>query len=53
MNEENKIKDRCPICGYQFDEVLDINICPTLHYGENNFTPDELITDDDDYAWCY
>lgn len=42
----------CPICGHEFDEVKEINICPTQHYGRQEFIPDELITDDDDYAWC-
>lgn len=49
----SQVKNCCPICGYQFDEVEDINICPTGHEGwGNKFTKDELITEDDDYAWC-
>jgi rubredoxin len=45
-------RNRCPICGHEFDEVKAVNVCPTIHYGEQEFTPDDLITDDDDYAWC-
>jgi hypothetical protein len=52
MNEENKVKDHCPICGYQFDEVLPVNVCPTRHYGEQEFTPEQLIGCYDDYEWC-
>lgn len=46
-------KDHCPICGYHFDEVEDVNVCPTKHYGQQKFTPEELITDMDDYLWCH
>jgi hypothetical protein len=45
-------RDCCPICGHQFQEVQDVNVCPTEHYGEQEFTRDELISEDDDYAWC-
>ena len=32
-------------------EVKVISVCPTQHYGEREFTPDELIADDEDYEW--
>jgi hypothetical protein len=44
------IRDRCPICGYQFDEdeiKHEDNIC---HYGHISSIR-ELITEDDDFAW--
>ena len=44
-------KECCPICGYEFETVREANVCPTRHYGEQVFTPEELITSDDDYAW--
>lgn len=47
------IKNRCPICGYEFDSVEDVNTCPVTHYGINQFLREELITEDDDYMWCY
>jgi hypothetical protein len=55
MNDKRVGPDRvcCPVCGYEFDEVKDVNVCPTRHYGIQNFTPDELLNTDDDYAWCY
>ncbi len=52
MDEENKVKDHCPICGHRFDEVKDVNVCPTTHHGENEFGRDELIGCYDDHAWC-
>jgi hypothetical protein len=52
-NKMGKEKDTCPICGHQFDEVEEENVCPTYHYGEQTFKPEDLITDDDDYLWCY
>lgn len=45
----------CPICGHEFDSddvFIGLVWCPTQHYGEEFFTLDELITSDDDYAWC-
>ena len=50
--EETLPKCRCPICGHTFYEVKEKNICPTKHYGDQEFTPDQLVTDNDDYAWC-
>jgi hypothetical protein len=49
---DTKEKDRCPVCGYQFDEVRDLNTCPQ-HSPTQSFDRDQLITDDDDYAYCY
>lgn len=43
---------RCPICGHEFHPVENINVCPTQHYGEQEFTRDQLIGEDDDYLWC-
>lgn len=46
-------KCRCHICGHEFDPVLEVNVCPRApHYGESSYTPEDLITEDDDYAWC-
>lgn len=45
-------RDRCPICGHQFVEVKDVNVCPTEHGGQQEFAREELIGEDDDYAWC-
>jgi hypothetical protein len=54
----------CPICGHEFDEVQEWNECPTSKdtggHGcgrddaptRNHFHRDQLITSDDDYAWC-
>jgi hypothetical protein len=45
-------RDCCPICGHQFSEVRDINICTTDHRGWGvAFLREELIHRDDDYAW--
>jgi hypothetical protein len=44
-------KECCPICGHEFDPVREANVCPTAHYGEQVWTPEQLITGDDDYAW--
>jgi hypothetical protein len=46
---ENKVFDCCPVCGHQFDEVKSINVC--LRCGEQS-APDQLIHEEDDYAWC-
>lgn len=51
--DKNKqlIRDRCPICGYQFDEdeiKYEDNICCYGHISSLR----ELITEDDDYVWC-
>lgn len=43
-------KDRCPICGHQFDEVQDLNVCPKEH-PVPPLWPEELITEVDDYEW--
>lgn len=45
-------KRHCPICNYEFEELAEVNICPNTHYGENSFTHEQLITEDEDYAWC-
>lgn len=47
-------RDCCPICGHQFDEVKEVNVCPCKgHWNiQKEFTPDELITDSDDYLYC-
>lgn len=60
-------KDRCPVCGKQFDQVAEINVCRytpdssirldrntlLLHHPYSNyFTPEDLITEEDDYEWC-
>lgn len=42
----------CPICGHEFDDVYEANVCPVPHYHEQVFTPEELISSDSDYAWC-
>lgn len=49
-------RDCCPICGTAFEVVTESNTC---NYGVNRrgqphgpFSPDELITEEDDYAWC-
>lgn len=42
----------CPVCGHDFyDEVRDEQDCPNC--GTKEITREELISDDDDYAWCY
>lgn len=45
------MKDRCPVCGHQFDPVNPVNVCP-FHNPTEAFTPDELVGEDDDYAYC-
>ena len=52
VEEENKVKNCCPICGHEFEEIKPINVCPTFHYFEQEFKPEELIGRWDDYAWC-
>lgn len=47
MNDEMK-KNCCPICGHEFEEINDINVCPNC--GEVS-KPEDLITEDDDYLW--
>lgn len=49
---QNQGRCCCPICGNEFDEVKPINVCPTRHYGEQEFTPEQLIGPYDDYVWC-
>lgn len=41
-------RDCCPICGYQFDDVRKVQVCP---YCYEESEADKLITLDDDYAW--
>jgi len=38
----------CPICGYKFEEVLPINVCPNC---KEESKEEELISEDDDYLW--
>lgn len=49
MNEGER--DRCPVCGYQFEEAQEQNTCPK-HSPTELFSRDELIGEDDDYAYC-
>jgi len=46
-------KDQCPICGAQIEEVTEdqTNYCSQLDC-HGPFFPEELISEDDDYAWC-
>ena len=49
-------KVHCPVCGHDFmvepGEIRAINTCPVDHLGDGrDFTPDQLITEDDDYTW--
>lgn len=47
--EKEYIKDRCPICGSQFDEIKEEgNICGLCGYIAGSL---ELISEDEDYAW--
>lgn len=52
---ETKPKTQCPICGHDFivepGEIRAANTCPRMHSGGQSFAPEELITEDDDYAW--
>jgi hypothetical protein len=50
-NMDQKPRDCCPVCGYQFEEVKELNECPR-HKPTESFAPDELIAEDDDYAYC-
>ena len=45
-------KDQCPICGAQIEEMTvgQTIYCPEHKHGP--FFPEELIDDDEDYAWC-
>lgn len=47
-------KNQCPVCGYRFyDDVHEFNICPKGHQAHGEvFTPEQLITEDDDYLYC-
>lgn len=51
-NGKKLAKNVCPICGHEFYEVKELNVCK--HHGPwtEAFTREELITDEDDYAWC-
>ena len=50
MDEFNTIHDICPICGFTFYEIHDSQQCPTC--GEIVLR-EQLITEDDDYLWCW
>ncbi len=41
----------CPICGQTFDEYAPTVTCTTPHYGQQEFSWDELIHEDADYLW--
>lgn len=45
-------KDRCPICGECFDPVKEVNVCTNSGGGTRTFSPEDLITENDDYEWC-
>lgn len=51
-----KPKDRCPVCGHQFTEIPTepdkVVVCPKHGLGIDFFTRDELITEDEDCAYC-
>lgn len=41
-------RNRCQMCGHQFEPVADVNACPVC----NEVTPrDDLIREDDNYLW--
>jgi hypothetical protein len=49
----NLPKDCCPICGYQYEDLekeLDNWQCIDCGHWIHK---DELITEEDDYAWCW
>ena len=54
VDSDSQPRECCPICGREFEEVHEANLC---NHGARwitaeVFTPEELITSDDDYAWC-
>ncbi len=51
MSQQVDQKECCPICGHTFGPIELINICPVQHYGEQEFTPEQLIKENDDYMW--
>ena len=56
MSELEEERCYCPICGHRFKIPEDINesrryVCPTTHTYDQSFLPDQLIKEDDDYAW--
>ena len=54
----DNIKDRCPICGKTIDFELDEIIEPIPEPGKyicrcgEFLSKEDLIGEDDDYAWC-
>lgn len=46
----NAPKDRCPMCGHEFEEVKDFNHCPRCREITER---DCLIGEWDDCAWDY
>jgi len=46
--EDVNDKNCYPICGYKFEEVLPINVCPNCR---ETSKAEDLITEDDDYVW--
>ena len=44
-------RNRCPVCGWEFDEVQRQNQCPGHGLGTEIFLPEQLIGPYDDCAW--
>jgi hypothetical protein len=47
---DGKERNRCPVCGYEFEYLRELNLCPA-HKPDDTFTPEELIGPDDDCAY--
>lgn len=41
----------CPICGHTFYDYAPKVVCPTEHYGQQEFDWSETIHEDADYLW--